>query len=535
MNQKPSPDLGHALYQTAKVFHDRFALSAAGERFTYRDLFERAAGIAAALGDAGIRAGDCVGVLAGRTATAYIGVLGAVLAGCCYVPLNHKFPAERNRRILERSGATALVIDDDCAESQGAGLGALNHLLVVTPESSGVPLSNARLRLMPADIPPVSLEAFPPRAAHDASSPLYLLFTSGTTGEPKGVPISHANLFAYLEAIRTHVPIGVDDRVLQAVDLTFDLSVHDMMLTWTSGAELHAAPDNGAILAPRLIAATDVTACLIVPSAAARAIDYGLVKSDVMPSLRYSLFAGEALPVLLAEQWQKAAPNATILNLYGPTEATIHTMYYAFDAGRPPATKIMPIGWALGQQRAVLGGPGSGEAAAGEIAEILLSGPQLSAGYWKAPHLDEERFVSTNGERWYRTGDLGRQDPDHGILFAGRADRQMKVRGYRVELQEIEGTLRDVTGRSQVAVLGWPVVADGAADGIVAFLVGDPVTEGDVQTALRSVLPAYMVPDRLHALPNLPLNANGKTDYRALGELLEAEQIPAGKGHAPEV
>ncbi|MDQ1199382.1 hypothetical protein QE435_005139, partial [Rhizobium sp. SORGH_AS 787] len=207
------------------------------------------------------------------------------------------------------------------------------------------------------------------------------------------------------------------------------------------------------IPAPRLTAADGVTACLIVPSASACAVNYGLAKADAMPSFRYKLFAGEALPVPLA----------------------------------------------------------------GETAEIILSGLPLSAGYWKAPKLDEERFVFRNGERWYRTGDMARVDSQHGILFAGRANRQMKVHGYRVELRAIEGTLHEVTGRSQVAFLGWPVVADGAAEGIVAFLVRDSVIEGDVQTALRSLLPAYMVPDRIRTLPALHSTPTERPTIARLG------------------
>lgn len=529
MTQADQWDAGAALYVAAKNFHYRPALSAIGSYLSYRELFEKAARIANALIATDVQAGDRVAILGGRNATPYVGILGAILAGCCYVPLNQKFPADRNRRILERSGAVALIMSDDCAKEQRSGLGSLENLLIVTPESDEIPLSSTRRRLSPSEMPVVSLEMFEPRPAPSPSSPLYLLFTSGTTGEPKGVPISHANLAAYLAAIRLHVPIGPEDRVLQAVDLTFDLSVHDMMLTWTTGAKLFVAPDNGAILAPRLIAANRLTACLIVPSAAARAIDYGLVSAEAMPTLRYSLFAGEALPVSLAERWQKAAPDATIFNLYGPTEATIHTTFYPFDPTRPPASKIMPIGWPLGKQKVVLFRQDGSEPDAGEASEVFLSGPQLAAGYWRAPHLDEERFVLRNGERWYRTGDLGRVDPDHGILFAGRADRQMKIRGYRVELQEIEGALRDVTGRSQVAVIGWPAVADGAADGVVAFVVGDSIGDVEVRKALHERLPAYMVPDRIMVVSALPLNSNGKTDHRVLSESMVTETAsPSG-------
>jgi D-alanine--poly(phosphoribitol) ligase subunit 1 len=514
-------DIGRSLLDAAESFADRPALSASGERLTYRALFEQAAGIAVVLGRAGILSGDRVAVLGERTATPYAAILGAVLAGCCYVPLNPKFPAERNRTILQRSGARALVIDDAMGREQGAALEPFDDLLVITPESEERAFDGAPRWIKRGDLPVVALEDFELRRPPAASSPVYLLFTSGTTGAPKGVPISHANLASYLGAIHPLIPIGPDDRVLQAVDLTFDLSVHDMMLAWTNGAELHVAPDNGAIIAPRIIAANGVTACLLVPSAGARAIDYGLATPGKMPSLRYSLFAGEALPLSVAQNWQGAAPNAAIFNLYGPTEGTIHTSWSRFDADRPPSSRIVPIGRALGQQCMGLFNADGSAVGAGEAGEIWLSGPQMTAGYWQAPHLDAERFVERDGIRWYRTGDLGREDPDQGMLFAGRLDRQMKIRGYRVELQEIEGAIRDASGGNQVAVIGWPVVEDGAADGVVAFIAGAVVDERAVMAALRSILPAYMVPDRILTVDALPLNANGKTDYRALTQSVD--------------
>lgn len=525
-------DLGASLFYAAESFAERYALSAGGERLTYRQLFEQAGAIASALESAGINAGDGVAVLGERSASTYAGVIAVLLAGCIYIPLNPKFPTARNASILSRSGARALIIDDETAQRQASGFEDLDDLLVITPESDTVALGHAFRRLHRSVIPPVDLDDIEPRWSPGPQSPAYLLFTSGTTGEPKGVPITHNNVASYLRAILPHIPIGPDDRVLQAVDLTFDLSVHDMMVTWLNGAELYAAPDNGAIIAPRIIAANHITACLLVPSAGARAIDYGIATPGKMPSLRYSLFAGEALPVELARSWQAAAPNAAIFNLYGPTEGTIHTSLYRFDALNPSKTSIVPIGLALGDQQMVLSTPDGSPPDDGEAAEIWLTGPQMTPGYWQAPHLDGERFVLRDGVRWYRTGDLGRLDPIHGMLYCGRSDRQMKIRGYRVELQEVEGVLRSVTGRNQVAIAGWPVVNAGAADGLVAFLTG-AVTDGEpIKARMREALPAYMIPDRIEFLETLPLNSNGKTDYAALSRFLDEEAWGDGPGEA---
>ncbi|MCZ8314335.1 amino acid adenylation domain-containing protein [Phreatobacter sp.] len=508
-------DIGRSLLQAARRFADRPSLSAVDGRLTYRELFATAASVSSQLIASGLQPGDCVAVLGERTSRPYIGLLGAMLAGCCYVPLNPQFPAERNRLILELSGARALIIDDACAERFHGALGSLDGVRVIRARPGGVEYAGGGMEAMDPD-------ALLPRPAPGADAPLYLLFTSGTTGKPKGVPISHANLASYMVAIHPHVPIGPEDRVLQAVDLTFDLSVHDMMLAWLNGAELCVGPENATLLSPRLIAANAITACLIVPSAGARALDYGLAPPGKMPSLRYSLFAGEALPVSVALQWQQAAPNARIFNLYGPTEGTIHTSYYVFDGNHLPPSKTVPIGYPLGEQRILLAHADGTPASDGDTAEIFLAGPQMTRGYWRAPDLDRDRFVEFGDCRWYRTGDLGRLDPHHGILFAGRADRQLKIRGYRVELQEVEGTLRDVSGSNQVAVIGWPVVADGAADGIAAFIAGAPADADAITAAMRVLLPVYMVPDTVLFVDTLPLNVNGKTDHRALAERLSA-------------
>ena len=348
-----------------------------------------------------------------------------------------------------------------------------------------------------------------------ADQPCYLLFTSGTTGTPKGVPISHANLAAYLPAVHQLVPIVAEDRVLQCVDLTFDLSVHDMFLTWLNGAALYSAPENASIFAPRLIERNELTACLLVPSTGARAFQDGLLSPGSMPTLRYSLFAGEALPVSLVKAWRRAAPNSAIFNLYGPTEGTIHVSYYRINPQRELDMPVVPIGWPIGAQRMELF-DGERRVAPGGTGEIYLSGPQMTVGYWRAPALDAEKFVMINGTRWYRTGDLGRYLEGHGILFGGRVDRQVKIRGYRVELQEIEGELRRACGREQVAVLAWPRSAEGNAEGCVAFVAGPQQDTAAVQRFCRAALPAYMVPSAIFFIDQLPLNSNGKIDYRSL-------------------
>jgi D-alanine--poly(phosphoribitol) ligase subunit 1 len=500
--------LGAALLTASQRHADRTALRAQGETLNYDQLFHRALGIAAGLREIGVASADRVAVLSHRSATAYASILGVVLAGGTYVPLNTRFPSHRNQAILSASGARALILDAACAADIALVLGDVPQgVAVLTPETPRPQTVTDRIARELAD-----------DNEGAADDPAYLMFTSGTTGAPKGVPITHANLAAYLDAIFPVVTLGPDDRVLQSVDLTFDLSVHDLMLTWLNGAALYAVPENAAILAPRLIAQNDITACLIVPSTAAQAAQRGLLTPGSLPSLRFSQFGGEALPVSLARAWGEAAANSRVFNLYGPTEATINFATFEFNPSQVMDYPIVPIGRPLDGQRMAIFDSDGAPLAHGHTGEIYLAGSQLTAGYWRAPHIDAEKFVILHGERWYRTGDLGRLVEPHGYVFAGRADRQVKIRGYRVELQEIEGALREACGREGVAVIAWPVTADGVADGSIAFVAGSDLDTKAALTRCRETLPPYMTPQKIIQIEAFPLNANGKVDYRALAD-----------------
>jgi amino acid adenylation domain-containing protein len=519
-----STGVGQTRTLTAKIadaasrYPTRPAVWARGETLTYSEFWREAGTIGRALLQAGVKPGDRVAFLCSRSLTAYTAILAILRAGCTYVPLNPRFPLARNHAILAASEATALIIDRKSATQFSDLLDEpLRDLkLVVFPEPETTLRPKAQKVLDRLDLGKVEDDFVWPEAGTDDLA--YLLFTSGTTGAPKGVPIRHRSVCDYVDSVSALTPVTSEDRLIQLVDLTFDLSAHDMFLSWSNGASIVSVPENATLIAPRFVQDQEVTGWLSVPSAVGLAHQAGLLEPGGLPSLRFSHFCGEALPRSVAEIWSRAAPNSAIYNLYGPTEATIAFSYYRFDPEMAGPTAV-PIGRPLqGQDMAIFDEPGI-RLGLGEIGELHLAGSQLSPGYWRAPHLDVERFVIRDGDRWYRTGDVVRLQED-GFHYLGRIDRQTKIRGYRVELLEVEGALRSASGREVVAALPWPSLGEGVAEGVVGFVTGGLLDTDDVRSMMSKALPDYMVPSRIVMLEEMPLNANDKVDYKALEERL---------------
>jgi D-alanine--poly(phosphoribitol) ligase subunit 1 len=518
----PSHTLTAKIAAVVAQHPDRPAVWARGETLSYGEFWQKAGAIGQGLLQAGVLPGNRVAILSARSLTAYTSILAALRAGCTYVPLNPRFPLARNRAILAASEAAALIIDRKCAalfpELLDEPLDGPN--LVVCPEPQTA-LRSTRLAVIDhVDLQEPDEDFLWPETNLDDLA--YLLFTSGSTGAPKGVPIRHRSVCDYVRSVSALTPVSPDDRLIQLVDLTFDLSAHDMFLSWCNGASIVSVPENATLIAPRFVQDQEVTGWLSVPSAVGLAHQAGLLETGALPSMRFSHFCGEALPRSVAEIWSKAAPNSTIHNLYGPTEATIAFSYYPYIPGEKGPTSV-PIGWPLsGQDMAIFDEAGQ-RLGLGGTGEICLAGSQLSPGYWRAPHLDADRFVTLDGQRWYRTGDVGHLASD-GFHYLGRIDRQTKIRGYRVELLEIEGALRSASGCEVVAAVPWPLLGDGVAEGVVGYVMGTMTNADDIRAALSRALPDYMVPSRILAVGEMPFNSNGKVDHKALEDRLKGDQ-----------
>lgn len=510
--------------RSAQQHPDRPALQLDAAVLSYAQLRARAASFAQTLSaHAPPEEPALTAVFAHRSITAYAGVLGGLLRGHGYVPLNPGFPTDRTRGMLVRSECRSLIVDTHGAAQLGEVLAGVERpLVLLLPDHDDVSSFAAQWPqhrfLGAADLVDGSGWTDGPV---DTSGIAYLLFTSGSTGQPKGVMVAHRNAVPYVDAMVERYAVTEADRFSQTFDLTFDLSVHDMFVCWERGACL-CAPTNGQKMFPgKYITDCGITMWFSVPSTAVLMAKLKMLKPGKYTGLRFSLFCGEALPVEIVQKWAEAAPQSIVENLYGPTELTIACTLYRWDNERSPAQAemgVVPIGEPYPGMKVLVTDEQLHEVAVGEAGELLMTGPQLTLGYYKDADRTAAAFVVPPGrnEVFYRTGDrVRRPAPGQPLVYFGRIDNQIKIQGYRVELGEIEAVMRQEAGVDVAIAIGWPVSASGA-DGVVGFLGADNADVAAIRARVIARLPAYMHPSELRLVSEFPLNANGKVDRKAL-------------------
>jgi amino acid adenylation domain-containing protein len=515
--------------QSAERFPERPALFVESRSFAYGELRELATRIAATIqGNPEFSQIPLTAVFGYRSRTAFAGLLGALLAGNGYVPLNRTFPTERTEIMFERSECRSIVVDARSLPQLGRLLDRADQaMLVIMPDAPEV--SNCRERWPRHTFFGLkdlhsSVLWREPMAIPNAIA--YLLFTSGSTGVPKAVMVTHRNVTSYLDYMVDRYDVTERDRVSQMFDLTFDLSVFDMFMAWERGAYV-CCPSQKTLIKPgKFIREMELTIWFSVPSTVGFMKHLGVLKAHHYESLRLSLFCGEPLPVSSANAWLEAAPNSVLENLYGPTELTISCTHYRWDRLlSPPESEleIVPIGDPHPGMNVLVVDRSLNEVAPGEEGELLMNGPQMSLGYWKDAERTAAAFVVPPGKSdvYYRTGDrvrrpIGRRPLTH----LGRTDFQVKVLGHRVELGEIEAVVRRSSGLDGVVAVGWPITSSGCS-GVEVFLEGEVKDKDVLRKAVSSALPEYMVPKRFHFKNRLPRNANDKFDRKAMLKSLE--------------
>ena len=466
----------------------------------YRELESRVAGLQHGLREHGLPGNRRVGVLAGDDPLCYAAILAILASDCAFVPLSHRSPADRLQAIIE-DAALDLVIAHRDFEPLVSALG-----------------SKARNKLVRSDrIDPLNGPIELP--GYDCKALAYLLYTSGSTGAPKGVPIYHRNLDAFMRVMLDldRYALSADDRFLQMFDLTFDASVPAYLLPFCAGASTVIIPQDGIVSLNviRLLQEHEITVAFLVPSVLFYLRRY--FAEIRLPALRYGLFVGEALPASIATAWQDCVPRAQLQNLYGPTEATVVCFLYELSGELPRddvENGIVAIGQPFPGMRAFILGEDGSELPAGQRGELCIAGQQVTDHYWADSNRTAAAFFEHESIPAYRTGDICFLNERKNFVYCGRKDHQVKIDGFRVELGEIEHHAREAAAGANAAVVATP---DG--DGSMAltlFLENPPVDDSKVMAHLARKLPPYMLPGRITALADLPLNVNGKIDRGAL-------------------
>ena len=478
-------------------FPDNPAIFVDDRSYTYGELNGLCSAMCALLKAHGIKKGERVGIFTENNIYTYVSLLGILSCGACYVPLNYDNPVERNMGIIADAGIKVLLYTEKEDKARE---------LSVSPGTECRPLNN-RVTPNPGKLDPVG-------QMH--GDLCYLLFTSGTTGKPKGVPIYHRNLSAFLDMMLEsgRYDFNRNDRFLQMFELTFDLSVFSFLVPLSVGASFYPIPrERMAYLeVADTLETREITVALMVPSVINYLKPYcGEIN---LPKMRYSLFCGEALYHETLCDWAKCVSYAKIENLYGPTEATIFCLRYEWQRGESPHPQgkgIVPIGRPMEGMDAFK----INENSLDEEGELCLTGEQVTLGYWNNPSKTAEVFGTTkNGKKFYRTGDLCKFDQAGNFLYLGRIDNQVKIDGHRVELEEIEFHTRVFCRDKQVVAA--VNTSEAGSHFILLFIESEKDLRNGLKEHLKKHLPDYMIPKEIITVSLFPLNSNGKTDRKAL-------------------
>ncbi len=489
----PESNLLHEwLRRTAAAQPQAAAVEEGGRITTFDQLFHQSEALAHAFIAHGLRPGDHVALLLSKTTNAVIGVFATLLAGAAYVPIHPRWPRARVQAVLEDCAAKLLI-----EESDGT--------MRITDRQTGALLGSPQ---------PGSNRGVADWPRRDPASTAVLLFTSGSTGAPKGVVLSHRAVAAFVRWTAAEFQISSRDRIACPAPLGFDLSTFDLFNMALTGATAVLVPENIAWM-PRFLARfvreARVTCWYSVPSILTAMLEESRFAESVYPHLRLILFAGEVFAPPALARLMATIPDAQYANLYGPTETNVVTwctVPRTFTQG-----DSLPIGIPCPYAETAVD-PATGE--------LLAGGASLMDGYWNRPEETAHVFTVVDGHRHYRTGDRVSIAPDGNYLFHGRLDRQIKRRGFRIELGEIESILMRHPQVIEAAVVA--VNDTAGASNVVAFVrqrAGEPLTLAEIRAHCARLLAPYMLPDRFEFAGIIVKGNRGKIDYASLARAAE--------------
>lgn len=481
--------------------------------FSWRELGCAIRSVAHQMASHQLKSGDRVGVMVDHLALAYPGMVASWAMGAAFVPLNSDFPDSRLLKVIDHSGMSAVVCESSCLGRCRSILKCIDREVAIIELSPEMRWSESAVQVY---------------CGGDGLA--YLMYTSGTTGEPKGVAVTQDNVSHFVDWALEKFSVTSEDRLSQHSRTSFDLSIFDIFVSLCAGATLYPIESKMDLAFPgQFLSKHRITICLAVPGVIEMMHRSGQLTSiDLGAHLRILLVCGEALTVQNARLWREHQSRTPLYNLYGPTEATIACTYRKVEASDLMEGQLsVPIGEPIGQTSLlVLEEERDVEVERGRVGRLMICGPQLAMGYWGQPELSQQMFIDHDdlAVRMYESGDLVKDMGDGCYMWMGRRDQQVNIMGYRVELMEVEGVLLDVIAPARCVVL-----AQGKPDQIVMVVPkeddGGLKDFNELQHQCSEVLPDYMIPKKKIVIDAWPRNQNGKVDRKLIKSKISAAAV----------
>ncbi len=519
------------LTTAAKVYPDHTAVRYKDQSISYANLDQMSSALAARLTQAGVCPGERIGIWLNKSIEAIVSIYAILKTGAAYVPIDPIAPIKRTMYMLSDCQVRCLItsqerltlLDELFLQDLRPALLVLADRAIIKPPLAGIPLLSWP-------------EAFSGTPHFDSNqgyvvSPdqlAYILYTSGSTGSPKGVMLTHRNGRVFVDWARQRVRLTANDRLSSHAPFHFDLSILDIFGAASAGATLVLVPENQqglGVALIRLVVEEEISVWYSVPTALIRMLEARNSRLLAKSCLRVVLFAGEVFPIKHLRRLRAAVPGAELYNLYGPTETNVCTFYHVTDDDVAPIqTHPVPIGRACDYATTfTVDDTGSPLDLTGDAeGELCVGGDSVMLGYWGDPIKTAQRLIScpkslASNEYAYRTGDIVRRDEAGNYLFVGRRDHMVKSRGYRIELGEVEAALLSHEGVHEAAVIAIPHTEIGAQlEGYIVPHHSVELVESDLRQHCLHLLPRYMLPERFHIVKAFPLTSTGKIDRQVL-------------------
>lgn len=524
--------IGEKLFEKMSSFGDITAIKLGEKNISYSFLNKRSLQVAALVEKEKFLYKP-IGIIGQRNLSAYIGIVASVYSGQTYIPINIKYTKNTILKIIEDAGIELLIGDYASLEKLKDVIRLSDISAIIVPEEKVFEKETFGSKKIIFDQSDVDHFLAGKPLIAPKNSILYILYTSGTTGSPKGVMVTNNNVDVFLENTKSFYDLKIGYRSSQTFDLSFDASVVDIYLTLMNGGQICVLDDAELMMPYDYIHRERLDVWYSVPTLANLMFKMGYLTPNSFPSLKYSFFGGEPLPQNLADAWQLAAPNSTVENVYGPTEATVNISRFNYTKqhyGRKFKNDILSIGTTFnGHSYAILDHNHS-KLKDGVVGELAFTGPQITNGYLKDAQKTNKSFQKftwdTENRIWYLTGDLALVNEFNEIECLGRKDNQIKLSGRRVELGEIENALLQSSLLKDIIVVP-KNDKNGKVLSLVAFTTSNLSKEEKIQISKQALnyIEKLFLPKKIICITGFPIMSSGKTDRKKLTLLAQKDNF----------